>query len=79
MLTNQKKRKNAMSETTKNPTCPTCKVEMKPRHYVGYYDSFAFWKCACKAIPESRILAGSYGYATNGELYEPETEEEENV
>lgn len=52
---------------------------MKPRHYVGYYDSFAFWKCACKAIPESRILAGSYGYATNGELYEPETEEEENV
>jgi len=29
VLTNQKKRKNDMSETTKKPTCPTCKVEMK--------------------------------------------------
>jgi len=50
------------------PSCPNCDTKMKPRHYHGYYDRFAFWQCECKVIPNATVAAGGYGYVTEGVL-----------
>ena len=42
------------------PVCPFCKVAMRPKHFHGYYESFAMWECNCDEIPGAEEVAGAY-------------------
>lgn len=42
------------------PVCPYCKVEMRPRHFRGYYESFYMWECECDKVPGAEELPGAY-------------------
>lgn len=52
--------------------CPCCNTALVPRVYVGYYDSFTCWTCACTdadtLIPGATVLGGAYGCATTGDV-----------
>jgi len=43
---------------------------MVAKYFVGYYESFSFWRCECEIIPGSTIEAGCYSYAENNVSYE---------
>jgi hypothetical protein len=53
-----------------SPICPLCKTKMVAKYFVGYYESFSFWRCECEIIPGATIEAGCYSYAENNVSYE---------
>jgi hypothetical protein len=57
---------------TTAPICPCCNTALVPRVFAGYYDRFTCWTCACTdantLIPGATILAGGYGWGTDGDL-----------
>jgi len=42
------------------PVCPCCKTIMRPRYFVGYYESFSMWVCECEEIPGAEEERGSF-------------------
>lgn len=55
--------------------CEFCKTKLVTFKYVGYYDSFYGWKCACHELPkqaDSKVITGAYAY---GNEWEDEVEE----
>ena len=45
--------------------CNTCNTKLVTFKYVGYYDSFYGYKCACEVLPkeaDSRFIKGAYGF-----------------
>jgi hypothetical protein len=49
-------------ELRKIPECPYCSQSMVAIKYTGYYDSFYYWECNCKELPEAIDRIGSYVY-----------------
>ena len=47
--------------------CPHCNTQLVTFKYVGYYDEFYGYKCACETLPksaDSRFIKGAYGFET---------------
>lgn len=47
--------------------CPHCNTQLVTFKYVGYYDEFYGYKCACTVLPKqegSRFIRGAYGFET---------------
>ena len=45
--------------------CELCGTKLVTFRYVGYYDSFYGYKCACETLPrraDSRFIKGAYGF-----------------
>jgi hypothetical protein len=42
------------------PVCPYCKVEMRPRHFRGYYESFYMWECECEKVAGAKEKSGAF-------------------
>lgn len=45
--------------------CPHCNTKLVTFKYVGYYDRFYGWKCACEVLPQeddSKFIRGAYGF-----------------
>ena len=57
--------------------CPRCNTKLVTFKYVGYYDEFYGYKCACETLPQeadSRAITGAYAY---GHDWDPVEEEKE--
>jgi hypothetical protein len=56
--------------------CPRCSTKLVTFKYIGYYDEFYGYQCACKTLPQeadSKAITGAYAY---GHDWDPVVEDE---